>query len=202
MCVCACVSHRQGTLCSSQSLVNRMQSGRSVVLVLVLSSFAALTAAQVCFSEGEWEGCIFIGEEDAADAVECYGLCQAESACNFFTFYENAGPAPNECRSYSQCDEFSPGTCSNCISGERSCEGPTCDVLGRCIGVFVDGGQAETYNQCLEMCKIHQDCEWFTFDETEYFCSMTFDCISLDDSCKSCRSGQRTCSKRYGETKF
>ena len=41
-----------------------------------------------------------------------------EEKCNFFTHYSDSG----SCLAFNHCQEFSPDTCQDCVSGPRHCE--------------------------------------------------------------------------------
>ncbi len=56
---------------------------------------------------------------DVDDAQNCLEMCQQSGDCEYFTFYEE----DHSCLTFVNCLTFSTNSCTNCFSGESSCEG-------------------------------------------------------------------------------
>lgn len=46
---------------------------------------------------------------------------------------------------------------------------------------------------CLDLCAGDYRCNWWSFDSSDGFCTLTDDCPTLDQSCETCISGQKDC---------
>lgn len=55
-----------------------------------------------------------------------------------------------------------------------------CEVKTPYLGTFLKVDKAESYNDCLFMCKENEKCKCFTFYQTENACMQIKDCSSLD----------------------
>ena len=107
----------------------------STTLVLVTlgadtSPAPASTPAPVpqCFIPGECTSSALVGAEPAVDVNNCLQLCKDSSDCAWFTFV----PYAMFCELFSECAVLSIDNCASCISGQKVCEAPKCDVVGLC----------------------------------------------------------------------
>jgi hypothetical protein len=50
---------------------------------------------------------------------------------------------------------------------------------------------------CLGACQHSSQCNYFTYDAKTQFCEMLSDCKFIDDTCKTCVSGEDQCSVNY-----
>ncbi len=83
-----------------------------------------------CFEEGECTQSLFLGDYPSEDAQTCLELCQYYLECEYFTWYGDE----EKCVVFANCDVFSNNTCSNCLSGARTCEGKAlADTYTKCI---------------------------------------------------------------------
>ena len=81
-----------------------------------------------CFIPGECTNSAFVGAEPAVDINNCLQLCKDTSDCAWFTFV----PYAMFCELFTECVDLAVDNCANCISGQKQCEAPKCDVVGLC----------------------------------------------------------------------
>ena len=48
-------------------------------------------------------------------------------------------------------------------------------------------------------CGMEDDCEYYTFEEKYGHCVLYKDCDSYDDTCETCKSGERKCLVQLGK---
>ena len=91
--------------------------------------------------------------------------------------------------------------CSKCISGQKECDdsetGSKCWVPGRCHGVMIGLEKTCSQKDCLGACQHNSQCNYFTYDAKTQFCEMMSECKFIDDSCKTCVSGEDQCTVNY-----
>ena len=99
-------------------------------LVIGVLGTTSSTPAPVpqCFIPGECTSSALVGAEPAVDVNNCLQLCKDSPDCAWFTFV----PYAMFCELFSECAVLSIDNCANCISGEKVCEAPKCDVIGLC----------------------------------------------------------------------
>ena len=75
-----------------------------------------------------------------------------------------------------------------------------CRTERSCEGIVLNVDNADSYNQCMSMCKDNgTDCSWITYHENNNNCVQFFNCTTEDsNSCSDCYSSQRECD--YLET--
>ncbi len=73
-----------------------------------------------CFQPGECAQSLYIGGWYVEDSQACLTQCQSVDECIYFTYYEDEGGL---CTGFANCEVFQEGTCFNCYSGDRNCEG-------------------------------------------------------------------------------
>eukprot|EP00095_Tigriopus_kingsejongensis_P003847 maker-scaffold20_size707684-snap-gene-3.17 protein:Tk03847 transcript:maker-scaffold20_size707684-snap-gene-3.17-mRNA-1 annotation:"high-affinity leucine-specific transport periplasmic binding protein" len=76
-----------------------------------------------------------------------------------------------------------------------------CWIAGRCQGVLLDISQPQSKEECLDACQNLPECAWFSFDTSSSSCSLFQTCLTLDDSCSVCVSGESSCADE-GDTKL
>ena len=119
---------------------------------------------------------------------DCLSICQAESLCTWFTY----STSNNDCLEFSSYSGIDP-SCSNCLSGERSCQPyEECEINGLCQGELVDFNNTDSESECLYLCKATPSCEFYAFREDEGICLLLEDCPDILP-CNECHSGQRAC---------
>ncbi len=71
-----------------------------------------------------------------------------------------------------------------------------CFVDGECTqSLFVGQYSAVDAQECLDICKDHEGCQYFTYFGQDDTCVNFANCEVLDDKdCEECYSGNRTCS--------
>ena len=52
--------------------------------------------------------------------------------------------------------------------------------------------------ECALACGMEDDCEYYTFEEKYGHCVLYEDCDSYDDTCETCKSGERPCLVQLG----
>ncbi len=72
-----------------------------------------------CFQAGECTQSLFVGSWTPDDAQGCLTECQNEPECRYFTYYDNRG----ECTGFLNCEVFSEDSCTECYSGQQTCQG-------------------------------------------------------------------------------
>ena len=98
------------------------------ILSILLFSLGYVAAQQQCFVPGECTNSALVNALPAVDVNNCLQLCKNTSDCAWFTFVSYA----NFCELFSECNELAVDNCADCISGEKECEAPKCDVIGLC----------------------------------------------------------------------
>ncbi len=73
----------------------------------------------MCFQVGECSQSLFIDEWQVNDAQSCLTECKSDNECLYFTFYKD----DSLCVGFANCVEFQEDSCTNCYSGESTCEG-------------------------------------------------------------------------------
>ena len=97
------------------------------ILVLFLG-LICVSAQQQCFVPGECTESDLVTALPAVDLNNCLEMCKNTPECAWFTFVSYA----NFCELFSNCEELAIDNCADCISGEKDCEAPKCDVIGLC----------------------------------------------------------------------
>ena len=70
-------------------------------------------------------------------------------------------------------------------------------ISGRCHGMMVGIERTCSQKDCLGACQHSSQCNYFTYDAKTQFCEMLSDCKFIDDTCKTCVSGEDQCSVNY-----
>ena len=97
------------------------------ILVLFLG-LICVSAQQQCFVPGECTESDLVTALPAVDLNNCLEMCKNTPECAWFTFVSYA----NFCELFTNCEELAIDNCADCISGEKDCEAPKCDVIGLC----------------------------------------------------------------------
>ena len=85
--------------------------------------------------------------------------------------------------------------CDDCYTSESGCPvGDLCNIPGRVIGHQIDFDIAVNSEECVRQCQSVENCTFYTFDSSSNLCFLFRDASSFDTSCKSCTSGQSSCS--------
>ena len=98
--------------------------------------------------------------------------------------------------SWEYCAEFSPSSCTDCISGEVTCS--NCGSAGLCSGVELDFSAQPDVQACADQCANFDGCEWYSYDSASEFCILTPDCDEISSSCSgpnACTHGEKSCSQ-------
>ncbi len=77
------------------------------------------TSEPTCFQAGECSQSLFIDEWQVNDAQSCLTKCKKDDECLYFTFYKDE----SLCVGFANCVEFQDDSCTNCYSGDSTCEG-------------------------------------------------------------------------------
>jgi hypothetical protein len=75
------------------------------------------------------------------------------------------------------------------------CLSLTCDVSGQCTQSYLVG-QLFTNDQksCIEECRDNSRSNWYTFRQSNRFCTLFANCTKIDDKiCNDCVSGEAEC---------
>ena len=130
---------------------------------------------------------------------ECRDFCEADPDCEYFTWFEES-PDPDSCLLYADCDEYNPNGCTEHEHAECWTGAPNCDICfekGFCDnGVFINVGNENSAQECLEWCRSEVGCKWFSWDgENNGFCLLTGDCPDMSPVCTNadCIYGQKEC---------
>lgn len=69
----------------------------------------------------------------------------------------------------------------------------TCWVQGECNGIvdFID--EQPSAIDCLLLCNSTFGCRWFTYHLPSSECLLYLNCLTIDESCEDCISGERRC---------
>ncbi len=91
---------------------------------VLLRTFFLLCTGQnlsepMCFQAGECSQSLFVDEWHVNDAQSCLMECKNDDECLYFTFYKD----DSLCLGFANCVEFQEDSCTNCYSGESTCEG-------------------------------------------------------------------------------
>ncbi len=68
-----------------------------------------------------------------------------------------------------------------------------CWVQGECKGIVDFFEEQATTNDCLQLCNSTLGCRWFTFYSPSSNCLLYQTCLSINESCGDCISGERRC---------
>ncbi len=130
--------------------------------------------------------------ETATSIEECRNLCQAQTDCEYFTWFEN----DNDCLLFSDCD-FNATMCDNCYTGSVNCSVYTCFEAGTCQnGLYLAHDHLRDADECLNYCQSEPGCKWFSFDPSDgNICVLTETCPNVTTSCagSGCVRGQVEC---------
>ena len=163
-------------------------------LLVALLSFPLLptgVSADIgCYVQGECIGGVTVGISHLGSSSECHESCKNALNCEFFTYFITDGV----CLQLQTCPELDEGCSEECISGDVECDVLVrCDIQGYCDGAFVDYVEINDKELCIEACWSRTECEWWTFDSAENLCTLLSSCLTIDESCISCVSGERDC---------
>ena len=157
-----------------------------LLLFLVSSSEATLK----CKLPGACTG--FVNDANILDSYDqCLEHCKSkdQGTCNWITFNEQN----KFCLDFSDCPEIDD-TCKVCASGERDCViGASCNLLGTCQGHILSYNVTSSLTACLETCQGLPACAWYSSHTDNSICTLTSDCLNIDESCQTCISGERAC---------
>jgi len=68
-------------------------------------------------------------------------------------------------------------------------------ISGECIGQFLHAEiDVPSQEDCLNICKEFQRCNWFTYIQSSLSCLLFSDCQTLDETCLDCISGESRCT--------
>ena len=154
--------------------------------ILVLPSISSLD--NDCWSYGACLQSVMIDQVPSEDPLSCEKFCQAKPDCSWFTYYEDHGVcvALTECVKVQQM----PRT----ISGNSKCTAQLeCNLNGKCTGVLQSVTQAENPENCQVICQSLRNCTWFTYDSASQTCFALQDCVTLNEDCLTCTSGEAKC---------
>ena len=154
-------------------------------------------AFQECFISGECQDTVAaIGHTATPEA--CHAFCHETgyNVCHYWTHY-----AGDElCVLFEECATFSESTCTDCTSGEFSCDDPsalTCDAAGLFKGILVGHGTAPNRETCVHSCQEEPQCEYWTFDTDLGSCYLFATDTGYEvSSCETCVTGERDCKIR------
>ena len=95
---------------------------------LIFSALICLVSSQDCFVPGECTQSSLISIKETDNVAICLDFCKDNEDCNWFTFV----PYASVCELLADCGELDDTNCKDCISGQRECEAPKCDIPGLC----------------------------------------------------------------------
>ena len=98
------------------------------ILPLFLGLICVSATQQQCFVPGECTESDLVTALPVLDLNNCLEMCKNTPECAWFTFVSYA----NFCELFTNCEELAIDNCADCISGEKDCEAPKCDVIGLC----------------------------------------------------------------------
>jgi hypothetical protein len=118
-------------------------------------------------------------------------MCQSDPQCEWLTFNRET----NFCKLLKNCQTLNEEACPNCLTSQQDCiqDDPICFVVGVCLGNTVDSKFSTSPQDCLGLCYSNRFCQWFTFDTFTTECLLMDSCLTLDESCEDCISGERRC---------
>ena len=128
-----------------------------------------------------------------SNQTECVELCKSKPVCNWFTFSSQG----NSCHLFKNCFSLDLEICPDCRSSQINCveTKPKCNIQGECTGKTIEHNElADTAEGCLMLCKSTSTCKWFTFYKQFSKCVLFKSCYKIDSSCKTCISGEISCS--------
>ncbi len=110
---------------------------------------------------------------------------------NWLTYY----PDTSFCELLTNCSSLESQQCDNCLSAQHNCipNEKVCSVKGNCIGIRIQSEETPTAEDCLQLCDLTQGCRWFSFYTLVPECVLFQNCLSIDESCEDCISGERRC---------
>lgn len=164
----------------------------SILVVTVLPPVILAQSSIGCFVSGECrESLVVDSMVNSASPEDCLEFCDQTVDCNHFSHYDDA----NVCFAFANCVSFSNTSCSDCISGDAGCSSLQCFITGHCDGVLIGfASNVQSAVECLNLCKMTDNCAWWTYDSSDQRCLMTQNCIHIDP-CQSCFTGQKDCRK-------
>ena len=112
--------------------------------------------------------------------------------CRWFTYF----PEHRFCQLLSKCRRITISSCPNCLSGPFGCKVPGDCTKGQCQGDIINSEVVGNLVECQTLCRSTKGCKWFTFNFP--FCLLLQNCLSKDETCSSCVSGEPRC--KLGET--
>jgi hypothetical protein len=62
-----------------------------------------------------------------------------------------------------------------------------------CQGTSYDSKQVSSKEECLQLCKGDARCIWFTHFSSSKMCLLYTDCLTVDETCDECVSGEFSC---------
>lgn len=80
-----------------------------------------------CFVDGECLKSDSVAVTQQNTSNECLDNCKNTKGCQEFTFYGDA----SICILYTECVELSDADCSDCVSGDVTCESLVCNEPGK-----------------------------------------------------------------------
>ena len=115
---------------------------------------------------------------------------QSYESCSQFTHYNSVGV----CYVWETCTSFSDTSCSDCISGDADCPSSICSEPGLCVGIQVGFSIEATEGDCITSCLNSVDCQWYSYDVSSQFCTLSETCQSIQTcSNDNCVHGQKEC---------
>lgn len=79
---------------------------------------------------------------------------------------------------------------------------PVCFVPGECQGSVDRVEEAESQEECLELCQSHSFCEWFTYHTVIKACVLFRSCDEINQECDVCVTGEDECQVKKSSKLF
>ena len=171
---------------------------KSAVFIATLGLLSASNAQKNdigCFRPGACINSFEVGRSLTATAQACLLECNTVAACAEWSYFE----ASSECVLFASCNTFSETICTDCLSGDKECDGLQCFIEGQqCQGTNLGTTtNVETWQDCNSLCLENDACTWFTYNLDSLnglSCSLYSNCLTLQD-CPTCLTSQRFCGE-------
>jgi len=99
-----------------------------VFLTFIQGALSLAKSADIgCFVNGECQESISIGVSEESTPESCLNTCKSTANCEFFTHYQD----DNICLLLLDCVNLSDSDCTDCISGDVTCEELVCNEPGK-----------------------------------------------------------------------
>jgi len=166
----------------------------AAVALVLISALSASVSAQSsgvgCFINGECYGGSIAGATTGVSSAEdCNSACKDQSTCKAWTHHA----VNRDCVFYDSCPGLNPATCTDCVSGNRTCsQGEGCYFTGICQGIFLNAATANNFGACQTQCDNEANCLYFTFKDADNICLLYLNCPRTSP-CDTCTSAPRSC---------